>query len=116
MRVLIVALLFAIACLAGLLTSEVLWRLPGVRAALDDLAARYSADSLRRLSNAEAVEQSAIKREMNLLVYQFPNEQAFAKAVLAEGSSDAALRRQVSEHLRARQWIEKEIANSLGVT
>jgi parvulin-like peptidyl-prolyl isomerase len=53
---------------------------------------------------------------MDLLRYQFASEPAFAKALAAEGSSTAALQAQVTGNLRARQWIEKEIANSLAVT
>ena len=139
MRALAIILLLAIACLAGLITSELFWRSPAAREVIGrftgrgelralvggigiyadadtEAEAQIVAENLRRFARDEAIAEADVEREMNLLRYQFPNEQAFAKAVEAASSSEPALRRDVSEHLRGRQWIEKQVATALAVS
>jgi parvulin-like peptidyl-prolyl isomerase len=136
MRALVLILLFAIAALAGLITSEFLWRSPAAREAIarvtgrgelqalvggvaiygDDYEARIVEENLRRLSRDEAVANVEIDRELNLLRHQFGDENEFAKAVEAAGVSEASLRENVTEHLRGRHWIEKQIASAIAVS
>ena len=132
-RALVLILLFGIAALAGLITSEFLWRSPAAREAIARFAGRGElralvggvgiygdedeivAENLRRLARDEVVANTDVDREMNLLRHQFGAEDAFAKAVQASGVSMTALRDNVTEHLRARQWIEKQISGGLAV-
>jgi hypothetical protein len=123
MRALVLVLLFGIAALAGLLTSEFLWRSPAAREALarfsgrgEDSERQIVEGNLRRLAREEAVADADVDREMNLLRHQFGDENAFARAVEGSGVSMTALRELVTEHLRARQWIEKQISGALHVT
>ena len=136
MRALVLFLLFGIAALAGLITSEFLWRSPAAREAIARLSGRGELqalvggvgvfgeesetqiveENLRRFAREELVADSEIEREMNLLRYQFGDENAFAKAGDAAGVSMATLRELVAEHLRGRQWIEKQIAGAMSVT
>jgi hypothetical protein len=139
MRALGVLLLFGIACLAGLVASEIAWRSPAAREVIakfsgrgelralaggvaiysnadDELEERVIAENLRRMSRQEPVAAEAIEREMNLLRFQFGEEGKFAAAVENAGSSEASLRTDITEHLRARGWIEKEIAAALQVS
>jgi hypothetical protein len=84
MRALVLILLFAIAALAGLITSEFLWRSPAAREAIARFSGRgklralvggvgiYGDDgemveeNLRRLARDEVVANADVDREMNL--------------------------------------------------
>jgi hypothetical protein len=139
MRALGVILLFGIACLAGLVASEIAWRTPAAREAIakfsgrgelralvggvaiygnadDEIEERVIVENLRRISRDESVAGDAIEREMNLLRFQFGEEAKFAAAVGNAETSETALRGDVTEHLRARGWIEKQIAAALQVS
>lgn len=135
MRALVILLLFGIAALAGLITSEIAWRSPACRKALakvvghgelralvrgvpiyggadDAVEDQIIAENLRRDTRDDAVSAEAIEREMNLLRYQFGEEAKFVSAVENAGSSEASLRLDVTEHLRARIWLEKHGATA----
>lgn len=74
------------------------------------------AQNLRTRSAGEEIPDEQIERELDLLRFQFGDEAVFEKALENSGLSADELREQVTEHLRARQWIEKQIAPELGVT
>ena len=74
------------------------------------------AQNLRARSAGEEIPEEQIERELNLLRFQFGDEAVFATARENAGLSADELREQVTEHLRARQWIEKQIASELRVT
>ena len=136
MRALVLVLLFGIAALAGALTSEFLWRSPAAREAIARFSGRGELqalvdgvaifgeesetqiveENLRRFAREEVVADAEVDREMNLLRHQFGDENAFAKAVEGSGVSMTALRETVTEHLRGRQWIEKQIGGAMPVT
>ena len=140
MRALGIVLLFGIAALAGLVTSEIVWRLPACREVIarvtgrgelravvgsvgiydrggdGDLEDQIIAENLRRVARDEPVADSAVNREVELLRHQFGGEKTFATELQASGSSLASLQADVAEHLRGRAWIEKQIAGALGVT
>ena len=139
MRALGLLLLFGIAGLAGLVASEVVWRSPACREAIakfsgrgelralvggvaiygdadDEIEDRIIVENLRRHTRDEPVAAEAIEREMNLLRYQFGEEAKFAAAVGNAGTSEGSLRADVTEHLRARGWLEKQISAALQVS
>ena len=136
MRAVGAILLFGIAALAGLMTSELLWRSPACREAIarfsgrgelqalvggvgiygEEVEAQIVGENLRRLSSEEAVMSAEIDREIALLRHQFGDEGAFAKTLEASGLSDALLHREVTDHLRGRRWIEKQIADAITVS
>lgn len=80
-----------------------------------DLQSRIIAQNLRARSAGEQIAPEQIERELDLLRFQFADEAAFTKALEGAALSSDALREQVTEHLRARQWIEKQIASQLRV-
>ena len=65
--------------------------------------------NLRRESAGEQISDTVLDGELDLLLHQFADENAFSQALEASGSSMQALRVRLSEHLRARQWLENKI-------
>jgi foldase protein PrsA len=141
MRVLGGLLLLALACLAGIACGEFLVRMPAARGAVaklfgrgeliaiaggtglyapaepgtfdGDARAAVITQNLDAAARGEVVAEEEIERELALLRYQFPDEKAFAQAMGASGLSPESLRESVSEHLRVRVWLEKQIAPQL---
>ena len=133
--------LLLLVCVAGVVCAELLARVPACRGAIakifgrgelmavvegtgiyeaetsaateDDSRSAVIAQNLARAASAEVVSDDAIEREVTLLRFQFPDEKAFVRVLNASGLPLVALREQVAEHLRARQWIEKQIASQL---
>lgn len=136
MRALVLVLLFGIAALAGLITSEFLWRSPAAREAIarfsgrgelqalvdgvaifgDESETQIVDENLRRFARDEVVADVEVDREMASLRSQFGDENGFAKAVEGSGVSMTSLRESVAEHLRGRQWIEKQISGVMRLT
>ncbi len=114
------SLLLVILAAAGWGTSELLYRSPVAQPVIARLLGRPPAipalENLRKVSAGEQISEAMIDRELDLLRHQFADENGFVKALKSSGSSVAALRIEVTGHLRARQWIEKTIAPELGVT
>lgn len=136
--------LVVFALLAGLVSSELLYRSVAFR----DLAGRFSgrghllgivngkgiyetdlggdaeltardlvvAENLRRAAATEIIDPAHVDREFALLQTQFANEQAFAEALRASGFSVASLREQIAAQLRGRQWLAKQIAPATTAT
>ena len=144
MRVLGRIVLLLLACGGGVGSAELLLRVPACRGAIaklfgqgelvaivngvgiyesdhrdpldDDPQARVVAENLMRTTNGESVAEEEIEHELNLLRFQFPDETVFAKVLESSAFSVPSLREELAEHLRARQWLEKQIAPQLNVT
>ena len=82
----------------------------------EDLAQLITAANLRHESRDEQISDAEIQGEFELLLRQFSDPKLFESALEDSGLSAEALRVSVAEHLRARQWIEKQIAPALPVT
>ena len=141
-RAALALLLIASASAAGLGCSELLYRWPAAReliartlgrgelvAIVDgraiydpdlatdgDVAQSVIAANLRRESRDEQVSEAAVEREFQLLTYQFGGAKVFESELEASGFSAETLRGELAEHLRAQQWIEKQIAPELRVS
>lgn len=121
------ALLLTFAALGGLLDAEALYRWAGSRDAIVDFAARHwlgpdaardfvLRKNLHAAASDEPVAEEELERELALVRFQFADEAAFARAREAAGYSDESLRAHIGMQLRARQWIEKQIASEFEVT
>ena len=109
-------LLLAIAVLAGAAASEAIYRSPAARGALARFCGAEPEISsvvrhLRAASEQEAVTDLEIEGELNLLRDQFGDEDAFRQALASSNLSLGAIREEISQQLRARNWIEKQIAS-----
>jgi parvulin-like peptidyl-prolyl isomerase len=130
--------LLALACLAGIAGSELLYRSPSFRDLAGRLAGRghllalvhgrgiyendleregeaaasdlTMAENLSRAASKEAVDPARIERDLGLLLVQFGGEGAFVEALDASGLSVSSLREKIAVQLRTRQWLEKQIA------
>jgi foldase protein PrsA len=67
--------------------------------------------NLRRAAAREVVENTDIDRELQLLKFQFGDEEQFTRSLQVSGLTEHQLRDQLAEHLRARQWLERQIAS-----
>ena len=138
-RVAFALLLIAGACAAGVACSELLSRWAPARAAIAQMFGRgellavvggggiYDSDvgedgdiqplivaaNLRREARDEQVSDVAVERELELLRFQFGNAKAFESELESSALSQRQLRDMAADHLRARQWIEKQIAPEL---
>jgi len=65
---------------------------------------------------SEKISPAKVKRELNLLRSQFPDEKTWRAALNRSELSTWSLRLSVEGDLRARQWIAKRIAPELEVT
>ena len=109
------------AALAGVATTEVIYRLPVARALIAQLSgieseAALTAIRLRAAAQMEPVREEEIERELSLLREQFGDEDAFQQALAASHLSLGQVRIEITDHLRARSWIEKQIAPHLETT
>lgn len=112
--------LIALAAAAGFAVSELLFHSAAGRRAILRTSGRESAtpaeENLRRAAGAEQVPTAAIQHEVDLLRAQFGDEKSFINALRSSDLSLPDLEQRVAEHLRERQWIEKQIAPELAVT
>jgi foldase protein PrsA len=130
--------LLVLACLAGVAGSELLYRSPSFRDLAGRVAGRghllalvhgkgiyendlereseatasdlIMAENLSRAASKEAIDPARIERELALLEAQFTAQEAFVEALDASGLSASSLREKIAVQLRARQWLEKQIA------
>ncbi len=114
-------LLVALAILAGLATSELLYRAPAIRAAIArcfgyEKVISPIAEHLRAAAQDEQVSEQEIAHELDLLHDQYADEELFAQMLAGSHLSLGDLRAEVLENLRERHWIEKQIAPQLAVT
>lgn len=144
MKKVLLAGLIPCALMAGLVASELLFRVAAVR----DLAGRLSgrghlvaiangkgiyetdlgrdakvtardlavAENLRRAAVIELIDPARIERELAVLQAQFANDRVFEEALQASGLSIASLRDEIASQFRGRQWLEKRIAPAIPVT
>ena len=129
-------LLVAIACAAGVACSELLFHWPATRGLIVDAlgggeliaivegAGVYRSDdadvaqliiaaNLRRAAQAEEIDPEAVEGELQLLRHQFGDAEAFDSELERSGVSAESLSASAADHLRARQWIERQIAPEL---
>lgn len=116
------------ACLAGFAASEFLYRYPPAKEAIERLVVQFGDEgvernaeiliekSLRSLAGAEPLAAEEINREFDLVQAQFGDEKQFETRLKASGLTRDSLRAELAENLRARAWLEKEIAPRLSVT
>jgi foldase protein PrsA len=69
--------------------------------------------NLERASRGEPVSEAAVARELELFRAAFGQEDLFANALQSAGLSADELRVQIADHLRARGWVERQIAPQL---
>jgi len=120
-RALRLLFLFVVAVLAGAAASEAIYRSSAARALIAQLCAIQSeavstAVRLRVTSQREPVSEEQIERELDLLRAEFGADNSFQQALSASHLSLGQIRTEVTDHLRARSWIEKQIAPQLGTT
>jgi parvulin-like peptidyl-prolyl isomerase len=128
----------AVACVLGLVCSELLCRSVGFRDTLARVAGRghliaiangrgfyendlelheataaadlVIAENLNRASSEEKIDPVRIDHELSLYRAEFGDESAFTHALRASGFSLGELRGKIASQLRALQWLEKQIA------
>jgi parvulin-like peptidyl-prolyl isomerase len=74
------------------------------------------AENLRRVAAQEKLEPARLEQELLLIKVRFPSERTFEDAVEANGFSIPSLREKIAAELRARQWLERQIAPAITVT
>lgn len=67
-------------------------------------------------ANGEKILRTSIKREFNLLRWQFRDSQTWSVATRGSGLLAFSLWRTVKDDLRARQWISRQVANEMQVS
>ncbi len=84
-----------------------------IRNASDRLAVNAA---IRASSRNESVAASSVSKECDLLRSQFENERAFTERMRTCGFSRESLSTTVADNLKARQWIEKQIASQIAAS
>jgi len=120
-RALRLLFLFAVAALAGAAASEAVYRSFAARALIAQLfgiesEAASTAVHLRAAAQLEPVREEEIERELGLLRAEFGDDNSFQQALGASHLSLGQIRMQIEGCLRARYWIEKQIAPQLETT
>jgi parvulin-like peptidyl-prolyl isomerase len=123
------ALLLLVALAAGWLGSEALYRSPSgqriVAEAVQHASRLWGAgpgeelvrdEKLRKAAAGEAVSDTQVDREVNLLRFQFADENAFSATLSAARVTPDRLRAQLADHLRALALIEKQIAAAIVIS
>ncbi len=131
-------ILIAVACMAGVICSELLCRENVFRNAAGHLFGRgrliaiaggkglYEKDlegedvftrselvgeeKLHGLARSEWTDATRVDRELSLLRAQFGGENTFVRSLRSSGLSLSSLREKIADQLRSLQWIEKQIA------
>lgn len=115
-RVLLVLSLILLGGGLGFLAGEIFYRSPLRMRALalfsEELVRR---ETLRTAAQDQPVSADEVEREVTLLRSQFADEYAFVQTLSSAGFDETSLRMFVAEHLRARHWIEQQIASELTV-
>lgn len=110
-------LLFALAAVAGLGGSEVVYRLPTVREWAERIIPQSdesrTARALRAAGRNEVVSSDAVEAEVNLLCAQFGAETVCEEVLRGSALNKEKLRDEVRAHLRERAWLEKQLAVSV---
>ena len=70
-------------------------------------------ERLNRAASGEAVAASAVERETQLLRDQFRDEKTWQKSLAGADLSERSLAHEVTTSLRARSWLEKQIADRI---
>ncbi|MFN2508995.1 MAG: peptidylprolyl isomerase [Chthoniobacterales bacterium] len=118
-------LFFIVACIGGAIAGEAVYRSAACRGGIARLTARLQGATgeaflisgrLANLSRDEPIVPEELERELASLRNQFGNEEQFQKVLLSSGLKEKLLREELSQHLRDRGWIEKQIAPQLAVT
>ncbi len=115
-RALWISLLISVAIAAGVFVGEGLYRTDFARrlVLLGGSEALVRQENLRHAARSENVAEEEINRELDLLRDQFGDEAVFAKAMKFSGFTPESLSQNITDHLRARRWIEEQIAPQLG--
>ncbi len=74
------------------------------------------ADALRRSEGAGEISKEEVAREFDLLRWQFGDDERFAAALAASGTTEASLRTLLADYLVVRRNLETSIAPKLSVT
>ena len=134
----------AVACLLGLVCSELLCRSVSFRDLLGRVAGRgrliaitygrgfyendlevhgataasdlIVAENLRRLSSEEKIDSAPLDHELSLCRFEFGDESTFARALRSNRLSLASLRQKIAGQLRALQWLEKQITTEAAIS
>ncbi|MGZ5553656.1 MAG: peptidylprolyl isomerase [Chthoniobacterales bacterium] len=127
-RIFTIALLLCAALVAGILAGEGFCRAEFARRIVALIAQRTGLflngpaaqalvreENLRGLSRGEVISPEEIERSVDLLRFQFADDNAFARALSLSDFTFESLRAQATEHLRAQRWIERKIAPDLEV-
>lgn len=77
------------------------------RAALQRL---FDQEKLNAAAAGEPLDSAVVDREMNLLRWQFRDEKTWQQVLQRAATSPSRLRREAARNLRARTWIENQIA------
>jgi len=80
------------------------------------LAELIAGAAVRSLGVSEKISRAKVRRELNLLRSQFPDEKTWRAALNRSELSTWSLGLSMKRDLRARQWISKRIAPELDVT
>ncbi|HMG05604.1 MAG TPA: peptidylprolyl isomerase [Chthoniobacterales bacterium] len=138
------SVLIAIACVAGVIGSEMLCRWDVFRdaagrrfgrgrlIAITGGAGIYERDldgdavftaselvaveNLRRVARNEQTDATKIDHELSLLRAQFISEKAFARTLASSGLSLSTLREKIGAQLRSLQWLEKQLTDPANPT
>ena len=70
-------------------------------------------EDLRQLSNREAISETELQYEFDLLRDQFADDKLWTKRMADSGISPQSLRQLLRENLSGRRWVEQDITNRL---
>jgi parvulin-like peptidyl-prolyl isomerase len=68
-------------------------------------------ENLRRAARSEEMDTTKIDHELSLLRAQFGSEKAFARTLASSGLSVSTLREKIVAQLRSLQWLEKKLTD-----
>ena len=71
---------------------------------------------IRSVAARERISPTALDREVGVCGSQFGDKTAWRRALRASGLSTGFFARILADHLRARQWIERQLMHQLGVS
>ncbi|MDQ6624503.1 MAG: peptidylprolyl isomerase [Verrucomicrobiota bacterium] len=109
--------LFLLAGLAGWGASELVSHTKNGREAIAHFSGTESAfrleTNLRQAAAGESIDENEVSREMDLFRDEFGDAATLATELRSANLSLGEMREEVRENLRARAWIEKQIAPQL---
>lgn len=80
------------------------------------LSRLIGATAVQCIATQEKIAASDVERELRLLQTQFRDRKTWMTALRVHGLSERSLRRMLKDDLRARKWIDRQIAPQLEVT